>query len=325
MSLSLVASPPSGAAPPPPAADSSPVCCDSPPPEHPAVTTSTTRTRLVTRRIPERTPPHDFSVPEGQPAVVPTVVASPDPGWSGRFFSGADTLSGVSDPLTTGCEALDAALGGGVERGVVTQLYGPPASGKTNVALTVAAEAAAAGERVLYVDTEDLSVTRFRDIATARAEGTPVAELTERLIVSEATSFDEQSEAVRDTEELADRVGLIVLDSATGFYRLERTGEDREGETLRAVARQITHLLALAKRHDLAVIVTNQVFTDPDADRTRPLGGNTLEHWTGVVLGLERFRGGNRRATVEKHRSEPAGERARFQITDTGIEDADPQ
>jgi len=231
----------------------------------------------------------------------------------------------VSDPLTTGCGALDAVLGGGIERGVVTQLYGPPASGKTNVALTVAAEAAVAGERVLYVDTEDLSLTRFRDIAAARADRAAAAELTERLIVSEATSFDEQSEAVRDTEEFAERVGLIVLDSATGFYRLERTGEDREGETLRAVARQVTHLLALAKRHDLAVVVTNQVFTDPDADRTRPLGGNTLEHWTGVVVGLERFRGGNRRATVEKHRSEPAGERARFQITDAGIEDADPQ
>jgi len=231
----------------------------------------------------------------------------------------------VSDPLTTGCGALDAVLGGGIERGVVTQLYGPPASGKTNVALTVAAEAAAAGERVLYVDTEDLSLTRFRDIAAARADETPVPELTERLIVSEAADFDEQSEAVRDTEEFAERVGLIVLDSATGFYRLERTAEDNEGETLRAVARQITHLLALAKRHDLAVVVTNQVFTDPDADRTRPLGGNTLEHWTGVVVGLERFRGGNRRATVEKHRSEPAGERARFQITDAGIEDADPQ
>ncbi len=231
----------------------------------------------------------------------------------------------MSDPLTTGCGALDAVLGGGIERGVVTQLYGPPASGKTNVALTVAAEAAAAGERVLYVDTEDLSLTRFRDIAAARADETAVPELTERLIVSEAADFDEQSEAVRDTEEFAERVGLIVLDSATGFYRLERTAEDNEGETLRAVARQITHLLALAKRHDLAVVVTNQVFTDPDADRTRPLGGNTLEHWTGVVVGLERFRGGNRRATVEKHRSEPAGERARFQITDAGIEDADPQ
>jgi DNA repair protein RadB len=226
----------------------------------------------------------------------------------------------VSAPLTTGCGALDGILGGGIERGVVTQLYGPPASGKTNVALTAAAEVAAGGERVLYIDTEDLSVERFRDIADARTDE-PVEAITERLIVSEATSFDEQSETVRDATEFADQVSLIVLDSATGFYRLERTAEEGTGETLRQVARQVTHLLSLAKKHDIAVLVTNQVFSDPDADRTRPLGGNTLEHWTGVVLRLERFRGGNRRATVEKHRSEPAGESARFQITDRGIED----
>jgi DNA repair protein RadB len=200
-------------------------------------------------------------------------------------------------------------------------LYGPPASGKTNVALTLAVEAAAAGERVLYLDTEDLSVERFRDIADARSDQ-PVAELAERLIVSEAIGFEQQREAVRDAEEFAERVGLIVLDSATGFYRLERDGEETDGDTLREVGRQVTHLLSLAKRHDLAVVITNQVFTDPDADRTRPLGGNTLEHWTGVVLRLERFRGGNRRATVEKHRSQPAGERARFRITDAGVEDA---
>jgi DNA repair protein RadB len=225
----------------------------------------------------------------------------------------------VSAPLTTGCDAFDAVLGGGIERGVVTQLYGPPASGKTNVALTTAAEVAAQGESVLYLDTEDLSVERFRDIAAARSDE-PVEEITERLIVSEALSFDEQEEAVRDATEFAEQVSLIVLDSATGFYRLERTAESGNGETLRKVARQITHLLSLAKKHDIAVLVTNQVFTDPDADRTRPLGGHTLEHWTGVVVRLDRFRGGNRRATVEKHRSQPAGEKARFRITDAGIE-----
>lgn len=227
----------------------------------------------------------------------------------------------VSDRLTTGCDALDAILGGGIERGVVTQLYGPPASGKTNVALTAAAAVAVAGGRTLYVDTEDLSVERFRDVVAARTDGA-IGDAASRLIVSEAHDFDEQREAVRDAEGFAPEVELIVLDSATGFYRLERSDED-DGETLRALADQITHLLSLARRHEVAVLVTNQVFTDPEGDRVRPLGGNTLEHWTGVVVRLDRFRGGNRRATVEKHRSEPAGETARFRITDRGIEDGD--
>ena len=228
----------------------------------------------------------------------------------------------MSDPLTTGSDALDDLLGGGIERGVVTQLYGPPAAGKTNVALTAAAEAAAAGDTVLYIDTEDLSMERFRQIAEARSED-PVEEVASRLIVTEALSFEEQAEAVRDVEGFAEEADLIVLDSATGFYRLERGEDQQGGDSLRTVAKQITHLLSLARKHDLAVLVTNQVFTDPDADRVRPLGGNTLEHWTGVVVRLDRYRGGNRRATLEKHRSQPAGGTARFRITGSGIEDGD--
>ncbi|SHG79779.1 DNA repair and recombination protein RadB [Halobaculum gomorrense] len=228
----------------------------------------------------------------------------------------------MSEFLTTGSDALDDLLGGGIERGVVTQLYGPPASGKTNLALTAAAEVAGDGGSVLYIDTEDLSMTRFRDIAEARSDE-PIEQVAGRLVVSEAMSFAEQGEAVKDASELSDGVDLIVLDSATGFYRLERTEDSRGGESVREVARHVTHLLSLARKHDLAVVITNQVFTDPDTDRDRPLGGNTLEHWTGVILRLERFRGGNRRATLEKHRSQPAGESARFRITGAGVEDAE--
>jgi DNA repair protein RadB len=220
----------------------------------------------------------------------------------------------VSDPVPTGCEPLDDLLGGGVERGTVTQVYGPPAAGKTNVALCAAVRAAVDGFAV-YVDTEGLSPARFEQVAAA--VGT-VDEIAGRVVVSNAHDFEEQEQAVRDVTEFAERADLVVVDSVTGFYRLERTGGD-EGETLRRVARQVTHLLSLARRHDLAVLVTNQVFTDPDADRVKPLGGHTLEHWTGVVLRLDRFRGGKRRATLEKHGSQPAGETVTFQITDTGL------
>jgi DNA repair protein RadB len=221
----------------------------------------------------------------------------------------------VSDPVPTGCEPLDDLLGGGLERGTVTQVYGPPAAGKTNVALSAAVRAATDGFAV-YVDTEGLSPARFEQLAAAVGD---VDDVASRVVVSNAHDFEEQEQAVRDTAEFAERADLIVLDSATGFYRLERTDAD-EGETLRRVARQVTHLLSLARRHDLAVLLTNQVFTDPDADRVRPLGGHTLEHWTGVVFRLDRFRGGKRRATLEKHGSKAAGETATFRITESGLE-----
>jgi DNA repair protein RadB len=221
----------------------------------------------------------------------------------------------VSDPVPTGCEPLDDLLGGGIGRGTVTQVYGPPAAGKTNVALSAAVRAATDGLAV-YVDTEGLSPARFEQLAAAVGD---VDDIAARVVVSNAHDFEEQEQAVRDTAEFAERADLVVLDSATGFYRLERTDAD-EGETLRRVARQVTHLLSLARRHDLAVLLTNQVFTDPDADRVRPLGGHTLEHWTGVVVRLDRFRGGKRRATLEKHGSKAAGETATFRITESGLE-----
>lgn len=227
----------------------------------------------------------------------------------------------MSDPIPTGCASVDELLGGGFDRGTVTQVYGPPAAGKTNLALAAAVEAAAEGDSALYVDTEGISVDRFEQLAQARAcDGQTVDDIAGRVIVTDALDFEEQAEAVRDAEEFAERVELIVLDSATGFYRLERDGSDG-GEALRRVTRQVTHLLSLARKHDIAVVITNQVFADPDSesDRVRPLGGNTLTHWSGVVLRVERFRGGNRRVTLEKHRSKPAGDTARFRLTENGL------
>ncbi|MFC3958158.1 DNA repair and recombination protein RadB [Halovivax cerinus] len=232
--------------------------------------------------------------------------------------------------ISTGCPPVDDLLGGGFERGTVTQLYGPPAAGKTNLALSGAVEAAAAGGMAVYVDTEGLSVERFEQLLDARVDGDAdelanAESIASRIVIEEALDFDEQAEAVRDVEEFADRADLIVLDSATGFYRLERADDAQAGDALRQVTSQVTHLLSLARKHDVAVVVTNQVFSDPDSDRTRPLGGNTLEHWTGTIIRIDRFRGGNRRATLEKHRSKPAGESVQFAITNEGLRGSDRQ
>ncbi|AGN01721.1 DNA repair and recombination protein RadB [Salinarchaeum sp. Harcht-Bsk1] len=246
----------------------------------------------------------------------------------------------MSDPIPTGCEPLDELLGGGFERGTVTQLYGPPAAGKTNVVLSAAAAVAADGGTTVIVDTEGVSIDRFEQVVGARARpetapdgpavddavaaadagaGEDLQTLAERIVVQDALDFAEQREAVKDAEAFAEQADLIALDSATGFYRLQRDKDQEGGEALRAVADQITHLLSLARREDLAVVITNQVYTDPEEDRIHALGGHTLDHWTGTILRIDRFRGGNRRATLEKHRAKPAGETAQFRITDEGL------
>ncbi len=234
-------------------------------------------------------------------------------GWNkfiGVFFTEGKILKYVDRKLSTGCIPIDDLLGGGIDRGSITQLYGAPASGKTNIALSAAAETVAEDKKVVYIDTEGISIDRFHQLV--REKGDPY-ELGENLIISEVHNFEEQSAAIKRVVEFAADVDLIVLDSATGFYRLEQA-ERADGGALRTLARQMISLLSLARRFDLAVIVTNQVYTDPETNQIRPLGGNILPHWNGTVLRLDRFRGGNRKITIEKHRSRPAGESARFVI-----------
>lgn len=222
------------------------------------------------------------------------------------------------DPISTGCDPIDDLLDGGLERGAVTQFYGPPAAGKTNIALQTAIVLAADGKTAVYIDTEGVSMDRFEQLVSAQSHTDPEA-VASRVIMKDVHDFAAQRDAVQEVEEFASEAELIVLDSATGFYRLQRDGKADTGDALRDVANQVTHLLSIARREDLAVLITNQVFTDPETDKARPLGGHTLGHWTGTIVRLDRFRGGNRRATLEKHRSKPAGETVTFQIIEDGI------
>jgi len=221
----------------------------------------------------------------------------------------------VDRKLSTGCIPIDDLLGGGIDMGSITQVYGAPAAGKTNIALSAAAQTVAENKKVVYIDTEGISIDRFHQLA--RNKGDPY-ELGENLIISEVHDFEEQSAAIKKAGGFAAEVDLIVLDSATGFYRLEQA-ERADGGALRTLARQMISLLSLARRFDLAVIVTNQVYTHPETNQIRPLGGNLLPHWNGTVLRLDRFKGGNRKITIEKHRSRPAGENTMFVIKEDGL------
>ena len=50
--------------------------------------------------------------------------------------------------------SLDVLLDGGFEKGCVTQIYGSPSSGKSNVALALAVSVARKNRKVIYIDTE---------------------------------------------------------------------------------------------------------------------------------------------------------------------------
>jgi DNA repair protein RadB len=217
--------------------------------------------------------------------------------------------------LPTGSKVLDDLLGGGFEAGTISQLFGEPASGKTNICLQLAARTLRAGKRVIYIDTEGFSVERFRQIAGDDAE-----KLAQHLLHFEPMSFEEQYSAIKETEKIVSQnVGLIILDSATAFYRLEL--ESKDSMLLkRELANQVTALLGMARKYDIAVVITNQIYMDVEKEELRAVGGNMLEHISKAIVQLSRTGIGTRSAVLKKHRSMAEGQSAEFRITATGVE-----
>ena len=81
--------------------------------------------------------------------------------------------------------ALDVMLGGGFEKGTITQIFGAPSSGKSNVALSLAVNVAKSDKKVIYIDTEGgISIDRIKQIS-----GEDFSKVANNIIVFEPTNF----------------------------------------------------------------------------------------------------------------------------------------
>ena len=217
------------------------------------------------------------------------------------------------EKLSSGSAGFDNLLGGGLESKVITQLVGEGGSGKSTLCLLAAVSALSKGLGVIYIDSEGFSAERFCQIAGSYAD-----EYAKSLYVYEPETFAEQGMMIRETEKLlhAQKAGLIVVDSATALYRVEVSDKD----AVQRLSQQMMYLSGLARRYDVPVIITNQVFMDIDAHRLTGLGGTALTHTSKVIVSIEKHTG-FRRAVIVKHRSEPEGKAWSFILTGRGVDE----
>ncbi|MEM4729849.1 MAG: DNA repair and recombination protein RadB [Thermoplasmata archaeon] len=219
--------------------------------------------------------------------------------------------------IPLGCAPLDELLGGGVECGTITLLYGEGGSGKTNFCLQLSREVAKRGLKVIYIDTEGVSVERFAQIC-----GQEFDRLAPSILFFEPSTLDEQRDAIEKSQKIIEgeaQVGLIVLDSATIYYRV-LFGTEAEDEGRTSLIAQITKLLVLARKKQLPVVITTQVYTDSARSSFEPIGGHAFLHTAKAILKLERCEGPRRKATLMKHRSLREGKSAIFTIGPEGLE-----
>ena len=218
--------------------------------------------------------------------------------------------------LATGSEGLDELLEGGFEGGSITLLFGEAGSGKTNICLQIARNVAVTGKKVVYIDTEGVSLERLKQIA-----GESYEEVMKNVLFFEPHSFDDQEKYVDKACKLAESsldVGVIILDSATIHYRLTRN--DEEKGIRKSLSPQLAKLLAVARGKDLPVVLTSQVYTDIEKGTFEPLGGHVLLHNAKAIIRLDKVGAvGTRRAVIIKHRHLEEGRRAEFKLTQTGV------
>ena len=223
--------------------------------------------------------------------------------------------------ISTGALTLDLALGiGGVPRGRIIEIYGPEASGKSTLCMTIVAQAQKEGGICAYIDSEHAMDPKY-----AQALGLQF----EKLLVSQP---DYGEQALDIVEQLArtGAVDVIVVDSVASLTpkaEIDGTMHDNSmGQQARMMSQHMRKINGVASQTNTCLIFVNQLrekigimFGNPE---TTP-GGRALKFYSSVRMDIRRKEdvkigtekiGHTAKVVVRKNRMAPPFREAEFDI-----------
>jgi recombination protein RecA len=209
------------------------------------------------------------------------------------------------DAIPTGSINLDAAIGiGGIPRGRVTEIYGPESSGKTTIALHIAANAQKAGGVAAFIDAE-----HALDVEYAKKLGVDL----DNLLVSQPDTGEEALE-IAEILVRSGAVDVIVIDSVAALVPKAEIegdmGDSHVGLQARLMSQALRKLAGSINRSRCSVVFINQLrekigvmFGNPETTT----GGRALKFYSSVRLDV-------RRIGPVKERDEITGSRVRVKV-----------
>ncbi len=202
-----------------------------------------------------------------------------------RVLDGEST--GAIDSISSGCLALDRALGvGGYARGRIIEIFGPESSGKTTLTLHAIAEAQRAGGLCAFIDAEHAF-----DPAYARSTGV----VTAQLLLAQPDSGEQALDIVESLAK-SKELALIVIDSVAALVPQAEIdgsmGDNQLGLQARLMSRAMRKLASISSKSNTTLIFVNQLrhkigvmFGSPE---TTP-GGNALKYYSSQRLDVRRI------------------------------------